>query len=126
MYILRRNLLLGTDLRQRLGKSGPFVKPQDFPFLVRRPWLFPNENMGLNLPFAVGLVFIKLNGTSGQHGRFLASYQGGFKARGHVSVGPNLQNLYKLKLVISDARASFGKEVAYRSRARDGRCAGRH
>jgi hypothetical protein len=39
------------------------------------PWLFPNENMGLNLPFAVGLVFVKLNGTSGQHGRFLASYQ---------------------------------------------------
>ena len=40
-----------------------------------RAWLFPDENMGLDLPFAVGLVFIKLNGTSGQHGRFLAFYQ---------------------------------------------------
>src|SRR6476620_1828934 len=39
------------------------------------PWLFSNENMGLNLPFAVRLVFIKLNGTSGQYGRFLAFYQ---------------------------------------------------
>ena len=39
------------------------------------PWLFPNENMGLNLPFAVGLVLIKLNGTSGQYGRFLAFNQ---------------------------------------------------
>ena len=37
--------------------------------------LFPNEDVGLNLPFAVGLVFVKLNGTSGQHGRFLAFYQ---------------------------------------------------
>ena len=82
--------------------------------------------MGLNLPFAVGLMFIKLNGTSGQHGRFLAFYQLGFEAGSHVSLVSHLQNLYNLKLVISDARASFGKEVPYRSRTRDGRRAGRH
>jgi|KBSMisStandDraft_5_1062788.scaffolds.fasta_scaffold1209258_1 hypothetical protein len=35
----------------------------------------PEQKYGLNLPFAVGLVLIKLNGTAGQHGRFLALYQ---------------------------------------------------
>jgi hypothetical protein len=42
---------------------------------VSATWLFPNENVGLNLPFAVGLMFIKLDGASGQHGRFVAFYQ---------------------------------------------------
>jgi hypothetical protein len=47
---------------------------------ISAPSLFPNENMGLNLPFAIGLVFVKLNRASGQHGRFLASYQRCFEA----------------------------------------------
>ena len=93
--------------------------------LVMFGWLFPNENVGLNLPFAVGLVFVKLNGASGQLGRFLAFDQGSFEAGGHVCVVPHWQNLNKFKLVISDARSPFGKEVAYRSRTRNGRCAGR-
>ena len=88
--------------------------------------LFPNEDVGLNLPFAVGLVLVELDRAAGQRRRFFAFYKRGFESGSHVGVVPDRQDLYKFKLVISDARASFGKEVAYRSRARDGRCAGRH
>jgi len=59
--------------------------------------LFPNEHMGLNLPFSVGLVFIQLNGASRQHCHFFAFYQRGFEAGSHVSVVPNRQNLHQLK-----------------------------
>ena len=57
-----------------LNKAATEAVPGDQTFKACA-WLFPNEYMGLNLPFAVGLAFIQLHGTSGQHGRFLTFHQ---------------------------------------------------
>src|SRR6185295_6177951 len=68
--------LLSTQSRQIFHfteiRKWRMCSPSRLIRLVMFGWLFPNENVGLNLPFAVGLVFVKLNGASGQLGRFLA------------------------------------------------------
>ena len=56
--------------------------------------------MGPNLPFSVGLMFVKLHRAPGQLGGFLALYQRRFEARRHVSVVPDRQHLDKLQLTL--------------------------